>query len=245
MTQTVFHRPYRSAHSRFKGVGIKKRSKDEKWFAAIYIKGRCTYLGMFDTEEQAAWAYDKAALEHFGPRAYLNFRDGGKGIETCPEENLARIRVLRGEVFIVDMEDAEHVSNHDWNLSAGLIHTWIAGSLVWLHEFLLGKMKPNTFIHLNGDRHDYRRSNLAVVPLTLQTGRRRKMAGTASRFKGVQKSRGKWQASISSRGKSHYLGVFSKEEDAARAYDEAARRIFGFCAAVNFPVEGEVGCLAA
>jgi hypothetical protein len=245
MTQRIFLRPYRAAHSRFKGVGVKKGSKNGKWFAAIHLERGCTYIGMFDTEEQAAWAYDKAALEHFGPQAYLNFRDGGKGIETCPEQNLAKIRVLRGEVFIVDLEDAERVSKHDWNLSAGLIHTWVGRRLVWLHEFLLGKIKPNTFVHLNGDRHDYRRANLAIVPLMLQCGRHRKMAGTSSRFKGVRKQRGKWQAGISSKGKRYYLGVFSEEEEAARAYDQAARRIFGFCAAVNFPQEGEVGCLAA
>jgi hypothetical protein len=245
MTQTVFLRPYRTSRSRFKGVGLKKGSKKGKWFAAIYIESRCTHLGTFDTEEQAAWAYDKAALEHFGPQAYLNFRDGGKGIETCPEENIARIGTLRGEVFIIDMEDAERVSKYDWTLNGGLITARIDGRSVYLHEFLLGKVKPNTFIHLNADRRNYRRANLAIVPYTLHSGRHRKMAGTISRFKGLKKKGSKWQARIRSRGTEYYLGSFSEEEEAARAFDRAARRIYGFCAAVNLPEEGEIGCRAA
>ena len=193
-----------------------KRRQKKQWFAQIYIRGRGTHIGMFETEEQAAWAYDKAALEHLGAEAYLNFRDGGKAIEICPEENIARIRTLRGEVFIVDMEDAERVSEHYWTVTGLVIKSLIDGRKTTLHEFLLGKTKPNVFAHLNGDRHDYRRSNLSIVPVLLHCGRHRKIAVSSSRFKGVNKKGGKWQAGICSKGKQYYLGMFSAEEEAAR-----------------------------
>lgn len=55
--------------SGFKGVS---RSGD-KWSASLHLDGRHLSLGAFSDPEQAARAYDAAALEHFGPFARLNF----------------------------------------------------------------------------------------------------------------------------------------------------------------------------
>jgi hypothetical protein len=58
-----------------------------------------------------------------------------------------------------------------------------------------------------------------------------------SRFKGVSwcEPRGKWVAQIGSDARTKYLGGFSDEIAAAEAYDEAARRLFGEHAQLNFP----------
>jgi hypothetical protein len=47
--------------------------RDGKWAAQINLAGRSTHLGYFVNEEDAARAYDAAALDVWGEYAYLNF----------------------------------------------------------------------------------------------------------------------------------------------------------------------------
>jgi hypothetical protein len=62
-------RPQIRNQSGFKGVN----RQGSNWRAAIQQENMYTHIGMFETAEQAAKAYDEAALEHFGEFAFLNF----------------------------------------------------------------------------------------------------------------------------------------------------------------------------
>ena len=57
--------------SRFKGVGYSERRR--KWFARISFENELIGLGWFTDEEEAARAYDRKAVELFGPYARVNF----------------------------------------------------------------------------------------------------------------------------------------------------------------------------
>jgi hypothetical protein len=65
------------------------------------------------------------------------------------------------------------------------------------------------------------------------------MRKTSSKYGGVSwvKRRHKWNAQITLDGKSHHIGSFAaeEEEEAARAYDKAARAHHGEKAHLNFP----------
>jgi len=70
-------RPQRAARSRFKGVSWETSAR--KWRARIGVEGRIVSLGCFSAEEEAARAYDKAAAEHFGEYAQINFPQALEG----------------------------------------------------------------------------------------------------------------------------------------------------------------------
>lgn len=63
-------RSFRHNTSGFRGVS--RNSKTGKWHAQIKLFGKQTYLGRFDTPEEAARCYDAAARKHFGAFARLN-----------------------------------------------------------------------------------------------------------------------------------------------------------------------------
>lgn len=112
-----------------------------------------------------------------------------------------------------------------------------------LSRLLLSPARDMVVDHINGDVLDNRRSNLRVCTLQENNWNRKRRSGGASRFKGVSRDRNtksRWMSMISNpKGGNIYLGSFVSEEDAARAYDVAARARYGEFAAFNFPKPGE------
>jgi hypothetical protein len=61
----------KNTSSQYIGVHLNKSSG--RWIAQIRIDGKGTHLGSFDSEIDAAKAYDEAAIKHRGVFARLNF----------------------------------------------------------------------------------------------------------------------------------------------------------------------------
>lgn len=66
-----FKSPRIGTTSKYRGVSWHKASR--KWEAGILVNYKKIYLGVFGVEEDAAHAYDDAALQHFGDFAQPNF----------------------------------------------------------------------------------------------------------------------------------------------------------------------------
>lgn len=237
--RTYDSRPVRNKPSRFKGVYL---TKSKRWHAILNTGKQYFHLGTFDTEEEAAIAYDRAALKHRGPDTFLNFRDLGRITDPILEAGSALIPLKNGKHFRIDKSDFDSVSRYYWHGGPDIKGANGRNDNTTLRDLLLGHV-PSTHrvIHVNGDRYDYRRANLMIVPRTLHQGLSRKISSPKqSRFKGVKRRNATtWHARFLGK----HIGAFPTEEEAARAYDDAARIRYGTLAALNFPLPGERSCL--
>jgi hypothetical protein len=68
----------RPTTSHFKGVNLHSPAVNgpNPWRASIRIEGRVKHLGLYPSQDAAARAYDRAAREHHGEYARLNFPGG-------------------------------------------------------------------------------------------------------------------------------------------------------------------------
>jgi len=122
-----------------------------------------------------------------------------------------------------------------------------------LHHFILGVWNSAVVDHINGDESDNRRANLRQAnhaESAQNRGKRARRGGQAprSKYKGVWQHTlkdgvVKYSAVISVNKKRKYLGFFETEQEAAEAYDTAARELHGHFACVNFPQPGERGAV--
>jgi hypothetical protein len=112
--------------------------------------------------------------------------------------------------------------------------------IVRLHREIMNPPKGLLVDHKNRNTLDNRRDNLRIATVSQNACNcRRNKSNASSQFKGVclEKRIAKWIAVISRHGKRIHLGTFDNEIDAAKAYDEAAKKYHGEFARLNFSGE--------
>lgn len=146
----------------------------------------------------------------------------------------------------VDAADYERVMEKKWSLDTRGYAMSTCRRPLLMHRLILDAKRGQIVDHIDGVPLNNRRANLRFATRHQNAQNARKCVdATSSRFKGVsfRVDRGKWRGSIYVAGVSRSLGNFANEEDAARAYDAAARIHYGAFACVNFPREGEQSAL--
>ena len=157
-------------------------------------------------------------------------------------------RHARGKVALVDDEDYPLLSCFSWSAydkgsdgkywyARGWDRLVESRRRVDMHRLVMGFPRGLEIDHRNGNGLDNRKDNLRVATAAQNQANQRSRRG-ASKYKGVHKSEKGWRARLSFHQRKISLGYFDTEEEAARAYDETAKLLWGDFAKVNFPVEG-------
>lgn len=153
---------------------------------------------------------------------------------------VVQIPLSRGFVALIDESDLPIVQPYRWHalVRRGVVYAGACPQKterVLMHRLLTGAGKGVIVDHANHNGLDNRRSNLRMASQAQNQGNQRvqKTGRKVSKFKGVSANRASWYAEIQVRGKRYRLGCFQTEEDAARAYDQAAQAAFGEFACTN------------
>lgn len=159
---------------------------------------------------------------------------------------MKRIPLTKGESAVVDDEDFDRFSRYRWCLhgdgyAARGYNREGKVRIVKLHHEILGIPELGREVdHINGDKLDNRKCNLRFVTHQQNIFNTKKRIAASpgvkpSKYKGVvwRNDRNKWRSSITIDGEKVYLGLFLSEQEAARAYNLAASRLFGEFARLN------------
>ena len=167
-----------------------------------------------------------------------------------------RIPLSGGRAYaLVSPSDYDRLMQSKWHAtSRGYAARTVYGddgrkTTTWMHREIMGAPADRQVDHVNGDTLDNRRENLRICTARQNQANKRPSRYATSTYKGVSKirtsRRNPWKADITIHGKSHYIGIFPTEVEAARAYDAVARTVHGDFARLNFPVEQEASSCVA
>lgn len=155
--------------------------------------------------------------------------------------NIVKIRIKKYIVF-VDQEDFEYVSKFKWHIAVDHNTKYAYRSIgrrptrskISMHRDIMKAAKGSILDHINGNGLDNRKQNLRFCTVSQNRINTRR---SKNKYKGTSyKARTKkWYSTIQIEGRSIHLGCFLKAKDAARAYDEAAKKYHGEFARLNFP----------
>ena len=153
---------------------------------------------------------------------------------------MKKISLTKNREAIVDDEWFGVLSQWDWYYSSGGYAVRDIGpheskEKIYMHRYIL--MAPSAYQvdHINRDRLDNRKKNLRVVTPDKNYFNRAMLSNNTSGFKGVcfDKARNKYMASIQKDRRQFNLGRYGTAIEAAKAYNEAAKQLFGEYAYLN------------
>lgn len=139
--------------------------------------------------------------------------------------------------ILIDGCEVDRVSKYQWSVGIhGYATSGCGDNQILMHRILANAKEGEIVDHINRNKLDNRHANLRICSRQQNVMNREKSLSGENPFKGVCRLKdGSWQAQIHFKHRSIYLGKFADVCDAAKAYDSAARELFGEFAYLNFP----------
>jgi hypothetical protein len=152
---------------------------------------------------------------------------------------MGTIYLVSGEPVLVDDDDYDRLSRYRWYFTGGYATRYYKRRFIMMHRDILPAPPGKEVDHINGNRLDNRRCNLRLATRTQNCFNRGPARNSATGYKGVSVRRedGLYVAYFKMERHRSYLGSYKTAEEAAKAYDCAARYYAGEFAKTNFPGE--------
>lgn len=160
--------------------------------------------------------------------SHIVYSDGARAIPVSETKHM-----------IVDAEDYDSLITKEWHCDErGYCGVSSSKGRKLVHRILMNVTDKSTTIdHKDRNPLNNRKSNLRLSSYAQNLYNKGPWSKSSSKYKGVWfcKSSGKWASELRCDGKRIYVGRFTNEEDAARAFDKLAIKHQGEFAYLNFP----------
>lgn len=157
------------------------------------------------------------------------------------EQGIAIIPIINNKGKVVDHATVSDEYWHEcmlyrWYKAHNYCMSSINGKITNIQRFIMKPPEDKIIDHIDNNRLNNVKENLRIVDHTVNNHNRVKKANATSQYFGVSRFGDKWRSEIRKNNIKYNIGKFDTELEAAKAYNQKAKELYGDQAKINiFP----------